>query len=147
MTLPRDVNRDDDLAVALERHLAEAHPIHPGDVSALHLRIVQGATSRPAALRRDAALWELASRARRVAIPFGIAAGLVGLLVATRGPVPAGMVAELVPARAVAETPAGSAADSLTWAAVGPAGQGSDVSAQLMGPITVEWLLSAAINQ
>lgn len=131
-----DPPRDPALADALRRFDAQIEGPH----DALRLAIVAAARPRLAHLARGGdAWWQWTARWGRMAIPIGVAAGIVGLVLASRLSLPAtDDTTDTTPRRApiVAFDAVASSAYS-----------GRQLIDSLVGPATHEWLLSAAVEQ
>lgn len=131
--LDADPPRDPALADALRRFDAAIKGPH----DALRLAIVDAARPRLAHLARGGdAWWQWTARWGRMAIPIGVAAGIVGLVLASRLSLPT--TDDTTPRRApiVAFDAVASSAHS-----------GRQLIDSLVGPATHEWLLSAAVEQ
>lgn len=141
-----DLPRDGEVAYALERHLALEGARSAAEIDLLRQSIVARAAFRLAGLRRAMPWWELASGWVRVAVPLGIAAGIVAVLVSTRGPLPDAQ-SDLPAAGSYAAGEVAFTADSLAWATVIARSPGRQVVDQFLGPVTRERLLSGAMWQ
>ena len=146
LSADHDEPRDQAVADALERHLALEGARSDAELDALRRAIVARAAFPLAALRRAVPWWELASGWVKLAVPLGIAAGIVGVLVSVRGPLPESPL-EPSSIESYAVNTQSSTGDSLAWHTVIANSAGREVDDQLIGPVTREQLLAGAMQR